>query len=601
MKVKLYFAAALSAVSFLFAACDSKVGVTVPGGGETVAPDEIGMTVKETRAVSFAVETVAGEEIGGYYVGLADTEYLVSTFGDGAGNIDFDAVAQAMIDMENEYDADWTDPDLVYSGTKVFNSFLYGLLDKGTSYTVVAFGVSAAGEKTSDVFSVEVVTSASVSPSDNEIKQVVSNISDSGAVVEVTTSNYDIYYADLLEASSIEGKSDEEIFQGVVDSYGDYIEWALCSGDSTIDYTGWCEPGTEYCAVVIGYEDGKATTKVYKEFFTTTGESSGTTDPSDMTFTSTVDDVMASALAVTVTPSDDNAAYFWDVFTDAEYQAAGGTVESAPKLIADKLQYYADYYSDYYGFDFTVADIAYTLSSYGAESAGSTYLDWSTDYRLIAAAIDEEGNVISECYVSDKVTTLARAEISASIAPLDAELAISNVTSSGATFAVTPADNEATFYYSLIDKEYYQSFSSDVEYIYDDLDYMDYFAVDYGMSISAVYEGMVAAGYQTYDFTELEPSTAYVAYAYGMTADGTITAGMVKTEFSTTAAASSSVRKGVPSIWHSSLARAMHTAGREALKVRKLDLDRKAVRNAGSVDLKPMRKVAEHSTRALLK
>lgn len=55
--------------------------------------DEIGMTVKETRAVSFAVETVAGEEIGGYYVGLADTEYLVSTFGDGAGNIDFDAVA----------------------------------------------------------------------------------------------------------------------------------------------------------------------------------------------------------------------------------------------------------------------------------------------------------------------------------------------------------------------------------------------------------------------------------------------------------------------------------------------------------------------------
>ena len=140
-----------------------------------------------------------------------------------------------------------------------------------------------------------------------------------------------------------------------------------------------------------------------------------------------------------------------------------------------------------------------------------------------------------------------------------------------------------------------------MEYIYDDLDYMDYLAVDYGMSISAVYEAMVSAGYQTYDFTELDPSTAYVAYAYGMTADGTITAGMVKTEFSTTAAASSSVRKGVPSIWHSSLARAMHTAGREALKVRKLDLDRKAVRNVGSVDLKPMRKVAEHSTRALLK
>ena len=68
--------------------------MTVPGGGETVAPDEIGMTVKETRAVSFAVETVAGEEIGGYYVGLADTEYLVSTFGDGAGNIERDIVGR---------------------------------------------------------------------------------------------------------------------------------------------------------------------------------------------------------------------------------------------------------------------------------------------------------------------------------------------------------------------------------------------------------------------------------------------------------------------------------------------------------------------------
>lgn len=118
-----------------------------------------------------------------------------------------------MIDMENEYDADWTDPDLVYSGTKVFNSFLYGLLDKGTSYTVVAFGVSAAGEKTSDVFSVEVVTSASVSPSDNEITQTVSDISDSGAVVTVTTSNYNLYYADVQPAASIEGMSDDEIFR----------------------------------------------------------------------------------------------------------------------------------------------------------------------------------------------------------------------------------------------------------------------------------------------------------------------------------------------------------------------------------------------------
>ncbi len=606
MKVKFYFiAAVLSAASFLLAACDSKESVTPEPGGETVKvdPDEIVLTVKETRAVSFVVEAVPGENIGNYYVGLADTEYVESEFADASGNVDLDALAQALIDSENEYGADWTDPSLVYAGNKDFNSFLYGSLDKGTSYTVVAFGVSATGEKTSSAFALEVVTSATVSPSDNEITQTVSDISDSGAVVTVTTSNYNLYYADVQPAASIEGLSDDEIFQYVVDYYGAYIEWALCSGDSTIDYTGYCDPGTEYCAVVIGYEAGEATTKVYKEYFTTLGESSGPGETSDVTFTSTWDTVLASAVAVTVTPSYDEAMYFWDIFSEEEYQMAGGTADAATQLIAAKLQYYADYYTDLYGFDFTVADIAYSLASYGEESANSTYLKPSTEYRLIAAAIDYDGNVISDGYVSDKVTTLSRAEIGTSLAPLDAELTVSDLTSSSVLLSVAPADATASYYFSAIDKAYFQQFASDVDYIYDDLDYMDYLAVDNDMTVAEVYAAMLSLGADSYEYTGLDAGTEYVAYAYGMDSDGTITAGMIKQEFATPAEGSqASVRKGVPSIYHNSIARAIRAADREALKVRRLDLDGKAERRAGTTELKPMRKVAEHpSLRALLK
>lgn len=606
MKVKFYFiAAVLSAASFLLAACDSKESVTPEPGGETVKadPDEIVLTVKETRAVSFVVEAVPGENIGNYYVGLAETEYVESEFTDASGTVDLDALAQALIDSENEYGTDWTDPSIAFSGTMDFNSFLYGSLDKGTSYTVVAFGISSTGEKTSSVFTVEVVTSATVSPSDNEITQTVSDISDSGAVVTVTTSNYNLYYADLLPAASIEGLSDDEILQSAVDSYGEYIDWALCSGDSEIDYTGWCDPGTEYCAVVVGYEDGVATTKMYKEYFTTLGESSGPGETSDMAFTSTWDTVLSSAVAITITPSDDEAMYFWDIFSETEYQNAGGTATAAPQMIAAKLQYYADYYSYYYGFDFTVADIAYSLASYGEESSGSTYLTPSTEYRLIAAAIDYDGNVISDCYVSDKVTTLSRAEISASLAPLDATLTVSNLTSSSVLLSVSPTNAEASYYFSAIDKAYFQQFASDVDYINDDLDYFDYLAIDNDMAIADVYYVMLSSGNDSYEYSGLDAATEYVAYAYGMNSDGTITAGMIKQEFATPAeGASASVRKGVPSIWHSSLARAIRAADREALKVRRIDLDRKAERRAGAAELKPMHKVAEHpSLRALLK
>lgn len=124
----------------------------------------------------------------------------------------------------------------------------YGTLKALTKYSVVAGGIDEWGRVNTEVATKEFTTQA-VSPSDNTFSIAVEEITAIGAMVTVTPTNNDPYYAAVFEAAGLEGRTDAEIVAAVEQTGS--IDWQTRTGKGELDYSQDLESDTNYLVVVF--------------------------------------------------------------------------------------------------------------------------------------------------------------------------------------------------------------------------------------------------------------------------------------------------------------------------------------------------------------
>lgn len=218
---------------------------------------------------------------------------------------------------------------------------------------------------------------------DGSFKFTVSEISGASATVQVApTDKTATYCYDVIEKSVLDGYNDKTSFineyvaqlKELADMYGAIfgvtLEDLLSKGDESYDYTAYFEPSTDYYVFAAGVSaDGAVTTDVSVFPFSTTAPKK-----SNNTFR-----VTESNGYVTVTPSDNNDVYIWDILESAEI---AGATDS--EIIADEIAYlkeedeissYAVKGADEYDYsEGLTSGTEYTVIVFGYDGAASTAL-----------------------------------------------------------------------------------------------------------------------------------------------------------------------------------------------------------------------------------
>lgn len=232
-------------------------------------------------------------------------------------------------------------------------------------------------------------TSEPVPPSDNQITLEVSNITQSTADVHVTTTNNDPYVVIDVESKTIEGMSDQEIFDYIYNTYDSYLPEFTFRGNKTRTFSRM-NPNTEYTFVAFGYNAETMTTQtVSKATFKT--ESSH--DPKDCVFEFEVSNIDTETAWVNIKPSDNGHHYYWAVFLK-DVDAAG--VRSYVDMIIE------DWYE---------GDVA-AFSSWNLSQGPASEEVWDmipeTEYRVAAVVIDyKTGEFLADVQFSEVFTTKA--------------------------------------------------------------------------------------------------------------------------------------------------------------------------------------------------
>ena len=233
-------------------------------------------------------------------------------------------------------------------------------------------------------------------PENEAYKIEISNITAKGATIAVTPADSAAtYYWDLIEAAEAAKMTDEQVgaylkeyLEEAVEYYKQYgydatLADFLITGADSYDYTK-LEPNTEYTVVAIaldanGASSGKAARKNFK-----TLEEKEDPVPADMTFEIAVSDITFASAAVAVTPSTNEATYYWNIFETA--QIAGMSDEELCAAIKEDIEYTIEYYG-LFGYDYTFEDFL----DKGPSSYEYDDLDSKTAYTVVAVAMGTLG------------------------------------------------------------------------------------------------------------------------------------------------------------------------------------------------------------------
>lgn len=113
------------------------------------------------------------------------------------------------------------------------------------------------------------------------------------------------------------------------------------------------------------------------------------------------------------------------------------------------------------------------------------------------------------------------------------EIDAAALTKNSVTVHFTPSSDKPSYYGIIIDKAYFDDFPTDEEYIKDDIEFFKLLAENGNKSLEEIIAERTVKGEQQLPFKDLKPNTEYVAYAFGVNLDGTVTSGLFKKFFST--------------------------------------------------------------------
>ena len=231
------------------------------------------ITAGEVSQLSFSFTVTPSDNSTKYYVGLVDTEDLRQTTAED--------IAQGMIQQANVAEVDWSSTDLLISGTHKLDTYKdleISDLEPGTEYSVIVFGVSPLGERTTAVAHKEITTAnVPVSSMTFDIN-VVETYAD-GALIKIIPSMKDeTYMAGCIQRAEYEkfkkedGTYDDAAFMEYLITNGNLV---LNEGDIELSRKGALLTDTKYICFAFGYQGG-VTTKLYiKDFETGLHETSG--------------------------------------------------------------------------------------------------------------------------------------------------------------------------------------------------------------------------------------------------------------------------------------------------------------------------------------
>ena len=288
----------------------------------------------------------------------------------------------------------------------------------------------------------------------------------------------------------------------------EYLEGVLKKG-AISDTQDMLDPATEYIVYAFGLSNnGIVTTSLYKQTFTTLS-----TELTELNFEIEVTDIGYDTATITVTPDNDKAFYFVNVFSLEDYQNYGGN-ESAFAAHINKLRNY------YYGLGATADQMVANLGYVGAKSLSVEDLRAGTKYMAYAIGIDER-------FVANSVATVVEFEtVAAQTSDLTFEVELTNVEYDHIEGSVTPSNNDDTYicsvqYASAL--EWSESEEAFVESIVDDI-------TAWGNIEDSLRKGVMSLD----GISGLQSETDYIIVCFGY--DGAPTTAPHITHFTTPAA-----------------------------------------------------------------
>lgn len=209
--------------------------------------------------------------------------------------------------------------------------------------------------------------------------------------------------------------------------FSDYIEGVLKKG-VTSDTQDMLDPATEYVVYAYGLSKrGEVTTSLYKQVFTTLA-----TELTELNFEIAVSDIGYDTATVTVTPDNDKAIYFVNVFSYDDYEYYGGD-ETA---FAEHLTQLRNYY---YNLGATADQMVANLGYVGTKSLQVKNLEAGTKYMAYAIGIDER-------FIANSEATFVEFETPAvTLSDMTFEVDITNTYYDRIEGSVTPSNNEDTY------------------------------------------------------------------------------------------------------------------------------------------------------------
>lgn len=269
------------------------------------------------------------------------------------------------------------------------------------------------------------------------------------------------------------------------------------------------DPATEYVVYAFGLtKDGDVTTSLYKECFTTLA-----TELKPISFDIEVSDIGYDTANVSVTPSDDKAIYFVNVFSYEDYAYYGGD-ESA---FAEHLTQLRNYY---YNLGATADQMVANLGFVGEKSLKVEKLKSGTKYMAYAIGIDERFIANSEATIVEFETPAVEAS------DMTFEVEITNIDYDHIEGRVIPSNDEESYICSI-------QFASALEWSESEEAFADSIIEDivaWGDIEDSLRKGVMSLN----GVTGLEPETNYIVVCFGY--DGARTTAPHIAHFTTAAA-----------------------------------------------------------------
>lgn len=323
-------------------------------------PCTFSITFPEVEQLQFTFTITPDDNTTRYYAGLTETETLDASSAD--------QVAAQFIRQAEIAEIDWNAHDALYSGTITRNTYGdLGIsdLEPDTEYSIVVFGVSPLGERTTEV-SHESIRTASVPHSGMTFEFDVTETSLEGAVIDIIPSiKTETYMAGTIRKEIFDGFTDETSFMENLIGQGNIV---LLEGDQTLDRTGKLLTDTEYICFAFGYIGG-ITTDLYKvEFLTREPETSGKAEVA-IEFEYKTHATYDMAIYANLTPNKETAHWYAGAFNSVDgviqVPFSGETLSDAEIIVSLTTNESAFYWDSpyaacgaYFGREYTFCVIA---------------------------------------------------------------------------------------------------------------------------------------------------------------------------------------------------------------------------------------------------